>query len=356
MKNLIKISLVLCLLLNIAFAKKVKIYQVITSHPHDVEKIEPFIKTYKRDGRLWLVTVDELKIKPNLKKFLRETDIDLVKSYYVKNSKKSLQANSVVQEVLDDVSKEYLKSQVEKLASYPTRYAGTEDNKKVLDYLTQTLKSFGLETKIHCYKANACSVVGRKNSKNQTNDVILVMGHFDSVGKSFAGADDNATGSSSVLEMARVLANYESNKNIEFFLTNGEELGLYGAKHYANLLAQSGEINNYKLAINMDMIGYNSNGVVELETDRQYEGLAKKFAELAQTYTTLTSKITIGAWGSDHVPFIQKDVPTLLTIEDWSTKTPCYHKACDKPDTINYDYMTEITKLNLSAILHTDIE
>lgn len=349
-------SLALCLLLNIAFAKKVKIYQVITSHPHDIEKIEPYIKTFKRDGRLWLVTVDELKIKPNLKKFLRETNVDLVKSYYVKLNKKSVVANPIVQEFLDKVSKEYLKSQVEKLASYPTRYAGTSENQKVLEYLTEILKSLGLEIKIQCYKANACSVIGRKNSKKQTNDVILVMGHFDSVGKSFAGADDNATGSSSVLEMARVLANYDSNKNIEFFLTNGEELGLYGAERYASYLAQNGEINNYKLAINMDMIGYNSNGVVELETDRQYEGLAKKFAELAQTYTTLTSKITIGAWGSDHVPFIQKGVPTLLTIEDWNTKTPCYHKACDKPDTVNYDYMTEITKLNLAAILHADIE
>ena len=110
------------------------------------------------------------------------------------------------------------------------------------------------------------------------------------------------------------------------------------------------------LAINMDMVGYNSNGIVELETDQQYENLAKWFANLAVTYTSLKSKITIGAWGSDHAPFINGGVPTLLTIEDWSTKTPCYHMECDKPSTVNYDYAAEIAKLNLAAIMTKDIE
>jgi hypothetical protein len=106
----------------------------------------------------------------------------------------------------------------------------------------------------------------------------------------------------------------------------------------------------------MDMVGYNSNGVVELETNAEFEPLAKWFATLASTYTNLHSKITLGAWGSDHVPFLEKNVPTLLTLEDWSTKTPCYHQACDQPNTINYSYAAEITKLNTAAVLTKDAE
>ncbi len=51
------------------------------------------------------------------------------------------------------------------------------------------------------------------------------------------------------------------------------------------------------LAINMDMVGYNSNGIVELETDSQYEDLAKWFAELAAVYTSLTTKNYSGSMG-----------------------------------------------------------
>ena len=105
----------------------------------------------------------------------------------------------------------------------------------------------------------------------------------------------------------------------------------------------------------MDMIGYNSNGIVELETDKPWDSLALWFASLTETYTKLKSKITLGAFGSDHVPFLRAGVPTLLTIEYWDTKSPCYHLECDKFNTINFPYVTEITKLNTAAVLTADL-
>jgi Zn-dependent M28 family amino/carboxypeptidase len=185
------------------------------------------------------------------------------------------------------------------------------------------------------------------------SEVILTEAHFDSVGKIKAGADDNGSGTAALLEMARVLSTQNLKRTVRFFATNGEEVNLLGAEHYVKQLSSS-DLKNFKLVINMDMVGYNANGVVELETDKQFENLANWFAQLTSDYTTLTSKITLGAWGSDHVPFLRKNIPTLLTIEDWSTKTPCYHGSCDKPDTLNYVYAGEITKLNIAAILTKD--
>ena len=181
------------------------------------------------------------------------------------------------------------------------------------------------------------------------------MGHIDSVGKAFAGADDNASGTAVALEIARVLKDYDNRKTIRFFITNGEELGLLGAQHYVRKLSGENRLSELELVINMDMVGYNkSNNIVELETAPEYETLAKWFAELGSRYTTLKSKITLGAWGSDHVPFLNKGVPALLTIENWDTKTPCYHQACDRPETLNYDYASEIGKLNAAAVLTKD--
>lgn len=159
-----------------------------------------------------------------------------------------------------------------------------------------------------------------------------------------------------IFEMARVLKDAPTRRSLRFFITNGEESGLLGAKHYARELIKTGKIKEIVLAVNMDMVGYNSNGLVELETSKDHEDLAQWFADLASTYTSLKSKITIGAWGSDHVPFLEAGVPTMLTIENWSTKTPCYHQKCDRPETLNYTYATEIAKLNTAAVLTKDLE
>ena len=266
------------------------------------------------------------------------------------------------------------------------RATGSKFEEKAANYIIKQLKSNGIQPKGENgtwlqefdFSAGLHGTGGRTGKANnvigfldnKAKNTIVIGAHYDHLGdgadghsldghpegKIHNGADDNASGIAVLLEVARVLKDYGNKKTLRFFATNGEEGGLYGAEHYAQLLKKNGEIKKLVLAINMDMVGYNSNGIVELETDSQYEKLANWFAGLATTYTSLKSKITIGAWGSDHVPFIQGGVPTLLTIEDWSTKTPCYHTECDKPSTLNYEYAGQIAKLNLAAIMTKDAE
>jgi Zn-dependent M28 family amino/carboxypeptidase len=294
-------------------------------------------------------------VPSNVMKNFRITNGSDVKHYMAPVLKTSF-ANPMIKDFLNRIDVASIKSDVEMLSNYKTRKAGTSDNQKATAQIKQIFTSLGYVISEHCYLPGTCSVVADKVGDGSSSDVIMIMGHFDSVGKNFAGADDNGSGSAVLLEVARVLKDYSNKKTLRFFATNGEEGGLYGAEHYAAFLKQSGEIKKLVLAINMDMVGYNSNGIVELETDSRYEDLAKWFAGLASSYTTLKSKITLGAWGSDHVPFIKGGVPTLLTIEDWSTKTPCYHTECDKPSTLNYVYAGEIAKLNLAAMMTKDVE
>lgn len=323
-------------------------YQVISAHPHDVEELLPHVVTQQQNGRLWLV-----KIKPGapekIMRHLRLVGSEKLTSFQPK-IKKSLRAETAIVDLLKNVEAARLKSDVEFLSSYKTRLVGTDDNRKSVDWVESRLKTLGFVTSQICYRSGACSVIADKVGTSLGKETALVIAHIDSVGKGFAGADDNASGVASLLEIARVLSSREHFYNMRFLVTNGEESGLLGAEHYAAELSRSGDISNLVMAINMDMVGYNKNGIVELETDSPFEDLAKDFSELASTYTKLRTKITLGAWGSDHVPFIKKNVPTVLTIENWDTKTPCYHQACDKPDTINYEYASEITKLNIAAV------
>lgn len=345
-----KITSLILLALSLTFvgATDTPKYQVISAHPHDVEELLPYVTTVEQTGRLWLVKI-KTGIPEKAMRSLRLVGSEKLVSFQPK-IKKSLDKEDNVVKLIKKVETTRLKSDVEFLASYKTRLVGTDDNRKSVDWVEDRLKTLGFKTKQICYRSGSCSVVADKAGTSEGKEVALVIAHIDSVGKTFAGADDNASGVASLLEMARVLSSVDHFHAMRFFVTNGEESGLLGAEHYAAELSRSGEISNITLAINMDMVGYNKNGLVELETDAPFEDLAKEFAELAATYTKLKSKITLGAWGSDHVPFIKKNVPTLLTIENWDTKTPCYHQACDKPDTINYDYAAEITKLNIAAM------
>lgn len=349
-------SILLGALFSFSGAPKKPVYQVLSSHPHDVKEFSPYIETVSEQGRLWLVHLKENTPARVLKHFRRTSGKE---SHYLVNANKlkNISAPSpTIKEFTARIDASGIKADVESLANYKNRAAGSADNQKAASFIKETLASLGYSVSEQCYRQGACSIIADKAGDGSTDGVIMLLAHFDSVGKNFAGADDNASGTAVLLEVARVLKDYGNKNTIRFFATNGEELGLLGAKHYAKTLKESGEIRQLKLAINMDMVGYNSNGIVELETDKEFEDLAQWFAQLASQYTTLKSKITIGAWGSDHVPFINGGVPTLLTIEDWSTKTPCYHMECDKPSTLNYGYAAEIAKLNLAAMMTKDLQ
>ncbi len=335
------------LVLSLSFAPKERLYQVTTSHPHELHKLAPHIETVSQNGRLWIVRLRD-NAPMTVHNYLRPTN-GTEKSYFPSLEKSTFEASDDVLKYTTQVSSDFIRADVEFLSSYESRAAGSTGNQDAVTKLEGRLTSLGYAVKRICYIASACSLIADKTVPG--TQVILVEGHIDSVGKKFAGADDNGSGTAVIMEMARILRNYPAKKTIRFFITNGEEGGLRGATHYVNQLTSENRLKEFDLVINMDMVGYNSNGIVELETNPEWETLANWFAELAHKYTTLKSKITLNAWGSDHVPFLNKKIPSLLTIEDWSTKTPCYHQACDKPDTLNYDYAAEIAKLNIAAVI-----
>lgn len=344
-----KLFAIAFLISSSTFAAK---YQVIGQHPHDVKDLGKYVKTVSQSGRLWIVEGSDLP-SPLLKNL---KPLDGSEKHYFYLSMNKIAPNPNIRNQVSKLSETLIRDYVVKLAAYKTRYAGSAENEKAVEEIEKNLSELGYVTGQICYSSKKCSILAEKKGSVTEDKVILVEAHMDSVGKDFAGADDNASGTAVLMEMARVLSTYKNQKTIRFFVTNGEEGGLLGAEHYVKALKSSGKIKDLILTINMDMVGWNSNGIVELETDAGYENVAKMFAELASTYTTLKSKITIGAWGSDHVPFLKAGTPAILTIEDWSTKTPCYHAACDKPEGLNYGYATEIGKLNVSAVMTKDAE
>ncbi len=267
-----------------------------------------------------------------------------------------VEADPAVRDLLSRVDPRNISAWAERLTMTGKRSAGALDlspasgNRLAADMIADELGRLGYAVERHCYRArkkdDECNVAGRREGESY----ILVAAHFDTVGHENAGADDNASGAAALLEMARVLAAYRSDLGLIFLAANGEETGIAGSYAYAKKLRASGELSKVAWAINMDMVAYNKDGVIELETNGEFAAHAEWVAALARVYTGMTPHIAMPAWGSDHVPFLEAGIPTYLSIEHWENHNPCYHRPCDTMQGLDWDFAADIARLNLAVI------
>ncbi|NJO80771.1 MAG: M28 family peptidase [Cyanobacteria bacterium RM1_2_2] len=163
---------------------------------------------------------------------------------------------------------------------------------------------------------------------------ILVGGHYDSVQGS-PGANDNASGTAVVLEMARNLANTPLAQQVWFVAFDGEEDGLHGSRAFVRE-ADSQFLSNLKGMLNFDMVGINS--------ALQASGTPTLTA-LVGTLDQPVSTVEGGIGGSDHVPFASADVPVLFFNRGQDAN---YHTPNDLQ--VEADLLNETTQIGLDVI------
>ncbi len=205
----------------------------------------------------------------------------------------------------------------------------------------------------------ARNVVGFINN-NAANTVILGA-HYDHLGYGedhnaldtghviHNGADDNASGTAALIELARLLKR-ASPKNNNYLIINfsGEELGLFGSKYWLEH-PTTNITPNYM--INMDMVGrYDTTHKLTIGG----YGTSPVWGEIFQTTTDKNLIIKFdssGAAPSDHEAFYRKDMPVLFFFTGSHSD---YHKATDDWQKINYDGEREIVQYIYQLIAVTD--
>jgi Zn-dependent M28 family amino/carboxypeptidase len=185
---------------------------------------------------------------------------------------------------------------------------------------------------------------------------VLVTAHLDSINlkggpaASAPGADDNRSGSAG-LEMARVFRDHRSKHDLRFILFGGEEEGLFGSKHYVAKLSAS-ERARIRAVVNMDMIASlnTSTRSVLLEGATLSQRVIDGLREAAATYTHLTVATSLNPFASDHVPFINKGIPAVLTIEGADNTNNRIHSGNDTIDHVKSDLALEILRMNVAFV------
>ena len=208
-------------------------------------------------------------------------------------------------------------------------------------------------------KRNCSNVIGYID--NHAANTIILGAHYDHLGYGedknaldtghiiHNGADDNASGTAALIELAKVLVK-SSPKNNNYLIIHfsGEELGLFGSKHWLDdpTIAITP---NYML--NMDMIGrYDTAHKLTIGGYGTSPTWGEYFASLKNDQLILKFDSS-GSGPSDHASFYRKDMPVLFFF---TGSHPDYHKATDDWQKINYEGEKNIVQFVHQLIIDND--
>jgi hypothetical protein len=191
--------------------------------------------------------------------------------------------NDLIFKALSSVSQENIHKTVEELQKFETRYTW-EKQGEVANYLFKRFQEYGISVELDEYyfgDKKWKNVIATIPGGSEPEDIYMLVAHFDSISEqpeiSAPGADDNASGTAAVLEIARILKDLPLGSSIQFGIFSNEEQDRLGSRHFAKKARIEGR--RIKGCINLDVIGYNGamKGVQHVaSTRRSLIGIARQ--------------------------------------------------------------------------------
>jgi hypothetical protein len=267
-----------------------------------------------------------------------------------------------IEALLGRISRSTYEHDLRWLAGLPTRLSDSAHFRTACDFAEHTLAGLGYQTSRQDFLVlgRPCqNVIARRRGTGPagTRGMALVTAHLDSVNQAGGpdapapGADDNASGSAGVLEIGRALAQHVATQDLMLVLFGGEEQGLLGSRHFVQQLslAQRARV---RAVVNMDMIGVLNTDApsVLIEGRATSQPLIDRLATAGATYTNLQIETSLHAANSDHVPFLDRGLPAVLTIEGADATNETVHSDDDILDRINLDLALEVLRMNTAAV------
>jgi hypothetical protein len=271
---------------------------------------------------------------------------------------------------LETIRADDLQRRVDVLAddTFEGREAGTRGGRAASIYVSKELAKAGVKPGapggawFQNFSANYRNVLGVwEGSDPDLKDEWIILGaHYDHVGYGSAsnsygptgyihnGADDNASGTSTLLEIAEALASLERRprRSILFAFWDGEEKGLLGSKHW--LSSPTVPLKKVALAVNLDMVGRLRNNSLTVYGTRSTWGLRRQVCDAANG-TNLSLDFT---WklkdNSDHWSFYERNVPILMLHTGLHDD---YHRPRDDAHKINSAGMQLVTQVLFRSAL-----
>ena len=280
----------------------------------------------------------------------------LTGSYYVTGFRKTIYPTIFT--VSEQIAREIMGT------SYDSaREAMMKGNPQPRSYSANVLLAINKSTS----RLSSSNVVGYLEGTDKKEEYVIITAHYDHLGKRgdttiYYGADDDGSGTVSVLELAEAFAKAKQagkgpRRSIVFMTVSGEEKGLWGSAWYGD--HPSFPLDKTTANLNIDMIGRidpkrkqaDSMNYVYVVGDHKLssdlrpisEAMNKKYTKLGLDYKyNQPNDPERIYYRSDHYNFARKGVPIIFYFNGTHND---YHRPTDTPDKINYDLMQKRAQL-----------
>ena len=265
-----------------------------------------------------------------------------------------------VQAFVDRIEIERFRADVMRLAEMHTRHSFSELYRDAVELARARLEELGfvvgLPEVVVGTKTTLNVIADRIGASANGRSLVVIGAHLDSVNLNgnnasrAPGADDNASGSAGVLEIARVLRDYRGRHDLRLILFGGEEQGLHGSRQLVAGLPAVDK-SRIRAVINMDMIARRNKPetAVLIEGAPLSQALIDSAVEAADTYTQLETETSLHPHDSDHVPFIDAGIPAILTIEGSDGANGDVHTENDTVETLDFSLVLQILRMNVAT-------
>jgi hypothetical protein len=230
----------------------------------------------------------------------------------------------------------------------------SHQNDLAAEYIKQKLAEYGLEPLEQQYDVDGKNIYALKEGTLYPEEKYIICAHYDAVADYCA--DDNASGCAAVLESARLMSQMEFEYTVMFAFWDEEEIGLLGSTYYAQQAAQTNELING--VINLEMFGWDSDDDMLFDIHTQNYASSNQLADLLvsldETYElVLQPEIhNPGTTASDHSSFWNAGYSAVVYSQAFfgGDGNPYYHTSMDRIEHFNLPYFHELSKLAVAGI------
>lgn len=271
-----------------------------------------------------------------------------------------------IESAVQQVSEDNLRNTVQWLSQYSTRFHKSKTSNQHVEEFTNRLKQM-LATLPYSYQVEAIahtktpqkSIRVRLQGAERPNEIVVLGGHLDSIANwglgAAPGADDNASGSSNILEALRIIASQpQPSRTIDFFWYAGEEGGLIGSSEIAQTYKQQGAQVIGVMQLDMTLFPGEGELVMGDMTDFTNPWLRQYMKALSDHYVGARWKQDQCGYGcSDHASWHRQGYAAIMPFEaGFNTMNQNIHTSEDTiTPALNFKHSAAFAKLAVAFAL-----
>jgi hypothetical protein len=308
--------------------------------------------TISPERGVYMVNLDRMVTASEVQARVRE-NLAAERDLRVRGTRMFAAIQPAVRRATRDVSVARIYEYERALFAFDSKFITQPGNLKAIEYIAATLRQWGYEPELQWFEprpgVRTANVIATLRGTANPELIYVVSSHFDSV-EPGPGADDNTSGTSALLEAARVLAGRPQPATIKFAWFTGEEAGLLGSREFVRRAVTAGD--RIAGALNNDMIGWANDHRLDNTIRYSNDGLRDLQHAAAFLFTDLITYDARYYQNTDAHAYYEAYGDIVGGIGSYPILgNPHYHQPHDVLETINHRLVAEVSRTTVASLM-----